>query len=137
VVRLAGGYVGDLRPGDRILAVPKWTTSVTSAWTSKSWSASVAFARAMNWINYDRLALATAASTPGHRPEELVGSALRPYWREYVGVSRLSAAATRSISPRLALTANASNLFNVQVGDPDNVTVLPGRSVLLGVKARF
>ena len=68
VLQLASGYEGDLRPGDRILGVPKWTASATSAWTAQSWSASLAFARAMDWVNYDRLALATAASTPGHRP---------------------------------------------------------------------
>lgn len=137
VRRLATGYNGDLRPGDRMLGVPARTSSVTASWSASSWSANLAFSRASDWINYDRLALANSASDPTHRADDLVGPTLRAYWRQYAGVSRLNAGASRDLFRRVALTLSGSNLLNEQLGDPDNVTVLPGRAFLVGLRAKF
>jgi iron complex outermembrane receptor protein len=135
VRRLATGYTGDLQPGDRMLQVPARTMSLTAAWSGSRLSGSVTAYRAEDWINYDRLALAQAFNADSEPSRTLVGPALRPYWLTYPGVTHLRATATWSLGPRLALTLTGDNLLNRQTGEPDNVTVLPGRTVSLGLRA--
>ena len=91
--------------------------------------------RAEDWINYDRLALAQAFNVDSQPSRDLTGAALRPYWLTYAGVTHLRASATWSFNPRLALMLTGDNLLNQQTGEPDNVTVLPGRTVFVGFRA--
>lgn len=135
VQRLASGYTGDLAPGDRMLQVPARTMSLTAAWTGSRWSGSVTAYRAEDWINYDRLALTQAFREDSGPVRNFVGPSLRQYWRTYPGITHLRATASWSFSPRLALTLSGDNLLNQQTGEPDNVTVLPGRTVSLGLRA--
>jgi hypothetical protein len=37
----------------------------------------------------------------------------------------------------VTLVATGSNLFNYQRGEPDNITVVPGRTITMGMKAEF
>jgi iron complex outermembrane receptor protein len=140
VHRLASGYQGDLRTGDRILEVPARTYGFNASWTSGRWSASTSVARATDWINYDRLALAAAfaaaqSSSPPSRPP--VGTQLRQYWRTYDGVTRLGARGSLTLWRRSALTLSGDNLLGNQLGEPDNITVLPGRTLTLGLRTSF
>ncbi len=149
VARLSNGYGGDLRAGDRMLEVPARTLGLDASWTAARWSASVTVAHAADWINYDRLALSSAlssvlagapASAPGTgstvaRPP--VGAALRRYWMRYDGVTRASARASYALGRGATLLLSGENLLDRQLGEPDNVTVLPGRTVTLGVRAGF
>jgi hypothetical protein len=144
VDRLATGYQGDLRAGDRILEVPGRTYGLTAGWSHRQWSASAWVARAADWINYDRLALASAfaaAGTPGMSgppgPRPPVGAQLRSYWRPYDGVTRIGARATMLLWRDASLTLTGTNLLDRQLGEPDNVTVLPGRTLTLGIRTGF
>jgi iron complex outermembrane recepter protein len=139
VRKLAAGYTGDLRPGDRMLEVPARTMSVTAAWTGVRWLASLTAYRASSWINYDRVALAQAfaARDTTFRPPEFVGANLRTFWKDYGGVTHLKATATFNLLRGFALTLTGDNLLNRQTGEPDNVTVLPGRTISLGVRREF
>jgi iron complex outermembrane recepter protein len=136
VQRLAESYGGDLRVEDRMLEVPSRTLSLTGTWTAKSWSASMTGYRAADWINYDRLALAKDYAD-GAPTSSMIGESLRKYWLEYDGVTRLRASVSREIFSGWTLTMTGDNLLGYQLGDPDNVTVLPGRSVWLGLRAAF
>jgi iron complex outermembrane receptor protein len=140
VRQLASGYRGDLRAGDRIFEVPARTYGANATWTSRRWSASTSLTRAADWVNYDRLALAAAfaasqSSSPPTRPP--VGQQLRPYWRTYDGVTRLGARGAVTLWRRSALTLSGDNLLGTQLGEPDNITVLPGRTVTLGLRTSF
>jgi TonB dependent receptor. len=66
-----------------------------------------------------------------------VGSALRAYWREYEGTTRVSARASYAIRPRTWLSMSGENLLNRQLGEPDNVTVVPGRTINVGIRTAF
>jgi iron complex outermembrane receptor protein len=66
-----------------------------------------------------------------------LGDALRAYWRAYDGVTYLRAAFTRDLMRGFTLTLVGDNLLDYQVGEPDNLTVLPGRTISLGVRAAF
>ena len=141
VHRLVGGYRGDLRAGDRMLEVPARTVGLTAAWTQPRWSLSGTLARASDWVNYDRVALASAyaaVSTVGETGTDApVGRALADYWRDYPGVTRLGARGAFTLWRTTALTLAADNLLDRQTGEPDNVTVLPGRTLLVGLRTGF
>lgn len=141
VTRLAGGYRGDLRAGDRMLGVPARTLGARATWTTARGSVGVGVSRASDWVNYDRLALAdsvaAAFQSRGHGGERLVGQSLRSFWRHYDGLAHVDAQATIPIRRATSLLLRGDNLLNGQVGEPDNVTVLAGRTVTAGVRLVF
>jgi iron complex outermembrane receptor protein len=137
VTKLASDYTGDLRTGDRMLQVPASTASVTASWTGNRWFASIGGARAMDWINYDELAMTQQFTSGSHPAHELLGSQLRQYWRRYNGGLRLRATASRDIKDMFSIELSADNLLNYQRGEPDNITVVPGRTILSGVRVKF
>jgi iron complex outermembrane receptor protein len=137
VRRLAAGYTGDLRPGDRMLGVPVRTYGLDASWSERRWSALVGVARASDWTNYDRLALAQAYASTTRQPRELVGAPLRAYWRTYPGITHLRASLVREVASGFGVALTGENLLDRQRGEPDDATVLPGRALTLGVRARF
>jgi outer membrane receptor protein involved in Fe transport len=137
VRRVAKGYTGDLRVGDRMLEVPAKTGSLTAALTGASWTGSLTASRSWDWINYDAVALAGAFSNSTQTDAALVGQELRNYWLKYAGVTRLRASIGRNLFRGLAFTLSGENLLNRQHGEPDNVTVVPGRTLSFGLKARL
>ena len=132
VQRLAYAYSGDLRPGDRMLGVPARSGGVSAAWTTPRWSSSLTIARASDWIGYDGLALAASAVA-----QPITGVQLRNYWRTYPGVTRVDMLLTRQLVGALGLTLSGRNLLDVQRGEPDDLTVLPGRTLTAGLTAKF
>ncbi|MBK8250622.1 MAG: TonB-dependent receptor [Gemmatimonadetes bacterium] len=130
VERLARGYQGDLRPNDRVLQVPAHTVSLAANWLGRGWSATANVARAGNWINYDWLSLTSADRPP-------TGDALRGYWLRYPGTTRVGLVFTREVTSAFELMGSAENLLGTQRGEPDNVTIVPGRTMRAGLRAKF
>ncbi len=120
VKQVAAGYIGDLRVGDRML---------------EGWTSSVAASRSWEWIDYDRIALAGAFSNSTQADAELVGQQLRNFWLKYSGVTRLRASVGRTVFRGLSLNVSGENLLNRQHGEPDNITVVPGRTISFGLRA--
>ena len=137
VRRVAAGYTGDLVAGDRMLQVPARTASLNLAWTAPDWHAALTGTRALDWINYDELALSQAWVSADHPLHDLVGPRLRDYWRRYNGGLRLRATASRELRPGFSLEISADNLLNYQRGEPDNITIVPGRTIMTGVSIKF
>jgi iron complex outermembrane receptor protein len=137
VQRVARAYTGDLMPGDRMLAVPARTVSGTLAWVRRGLQLSSTIARASDWVNYDRLAIAQAWLNAGGDGRAVSGNKLRTFWVKYPGATRLRASASYGISRGLTLSATGENLLNYQRGEPDTITIVPGRTITLGVRARF
>ncbi|MFL5572021.1 MAG: TonB-dependent receptor plug domain-containing protein [Gemmatimonadaceae bacterium] len=135
VRRVLGNYVGDLRAGDRMLDVPSKTGSISAAWTGKAWTTSLNASRSWDWIGYDRIALAGAFSNSTQSDAELVGQELRKYWLKYSGVTRLRASVGRTIFGGLSFSLSGENLLDYQRGEPDNITVVPGRTLTVGLRA--
>ncbi|HYW11795.1 MAG TPA: TonB-dependent receptor [Longimicrobium sp.] len=132
VRNVAPTYTGDLRRGDRMLEVPARTLTLTGAYAGDGWSASLTGYRAFDWMGYDRLALARAAADGVD-----TGTGLRGYWRAYSGVTHLNAAAMADVPGGLVLVLAGENLLDHQRGEPDNATVVPGRTLTLGLRAAF
>jgi len=137
VQRVASGYSGDLRAGDRMLEVPARTVSATGSWKGNRWFSSLTLSRASDWTGYDRVAVANALTSGGLLPSDLVGDRLRSYWRQYAGVTRLRANFTRDLFRGVSLVLTGDNLLGQQRGEPDNATVVPGRTLTAGLKAKF
>ena len=137
VARLANGYRGDLRPGDRMLEVPARTLSLSATWTAPRWSTTWNASRANDWINYDGLALGESLASGTATPRDFAGSQLRAYWREYAGVTRLRGTIAFRLRGGTSLLFTGDNLLDYQRGEPDNVTVLPGRTIMAGLRADF
>jgi iron complex outermembrane recepter protein len=136
VRQLARGYGGDLRVGDRMLGIPARTSSISAQWSKRSWSAMLGATRASDWVNYDKLGLAWAV-VHGMTPDsQYMGQWLRSFWDRYDGVTRLRVSASRQFGDAVSVFASGENLLGEQVGEPDNITVLPGRVLSLGLRLR-
>jgi iron complex outermembrane receptor protein len=131
---VAPTYTGDLRAGDRMLDVPARTLSLSAMWSAAHWSASVTASRAEDWIYYDRLTLAKLYEAGNHG---FTGPTLRRYWITYPGVTHLRAAVTSELRYGFSLAVAGENLLDEQTGEPDNVTVLPGRALVLSLRRAF
>lgn len=137
VRKLASGYGGDLMTGDRMLQVPARTQSINASWMAAGWHASVGASQALDWINYDEIRLAQAVASQTRSARELSGVRLRQYWKTYDGGARVRASASRDIRQLFSLEISADNLLNRQTGEPDNITIIPGRTVMTGLRLRF
>ncbi|HUQ19072.1 MAG TPA: TonB-dependent receptor [Gemmatimonadaceae bacterium] len=137
VQKLAPGYGGDLRVGDRMLEVPAHTIGINAAFTDRRWSTAWSVSRATDWVNYDRVALASAFQNQTHSLGEFWGSQLRTYWRNYSGVTRIGGTFNFTVSRGISLSLRGENLLDKQMGEPDNVTIVPGRTVTGGLKVSF
>ncbi|HTJ23370.1 MAG TPA: TonB-dependent receptor [Gemmatimonadaceae bacterium] len=138
VRKRAAEYTGDLLTGDRMLQVPARTASLNVAWRALDWSAALTGSRAMDWINYDQLGLAQAWVSNSYPLRDLLGPRrLRQYWHRYDGGLHLGATASRDLRPDLSLEITADNLLNYQRGEPDNITIVPGRTIMTGVRIKF
>jgi iron complex outermembrane receptor protein len=133
---VARGYSGDLRVGDRMLQVPARTMSIAASWTQLRWTAGISASRASDWIGYDRLSLADS-SVAGAVAGSFVGGRLRDFWTEYDGALRLRATASRTVRRGVSVLFAGDNLMNVQQGEPDNITVVPGRTLQMSLRVDF
>jgi iron complex outermembrane receptor protein len=137
VRRVSSGYGGELRSGDRMLEVPSATLSGTATWTAPRGTMSLTAYRAFDWINYDRLALARDFQARSRAVELMSGSELRAYWRRYDGVPRMNTTVTLDLPRGAALVLSGDNLLDRQQGEPDNLTIVPGRTLMVGFRAAF
>ena len=137
VTQVAAEYGGELREGDRMLAVPARTTGVSLTWTPPRWQVQLGGTQVADWINYDRLGLAATYLRGGAPSRGLTGAALRSYWLRYGEVTRLRASVARELPRGLTMRLLGDNLLDRQRGEPDNVTIVPGRTLSFGIAARF
>lgn len=137
VQRVATRYGGELLPGDRMLEVPARTFSLQAAYSTSRWSTSWTVARAMDWVNYDQLRLAEQSHAANFDPKMITGLRLRDYWREYEGATRIRGNVAYAFSRAFSFTLSGDNLLNIQRGEPDNITVIPGRTLTAGIRTRF
>lgn len=138
VARVANGYGGDLRAGDRMLDVPARTASLSASWSATRWTLTTGLTRADDWVGYDRLAIGRALSSaePG-KEKDVWGARLRDYWTTYGGVTRVRASLTYRLVRGISAQFGGENLLNVQRGSPDNGTVTAGRTLTFGLRTTF
>ncbi len=138
VARVANGYGGELRVGDRMLDVPARTASINATWNATRWTVSTGLTHAADWVGYDRIAIGRALATtePG-KDKDVWGARLRDYWTTYSGVTRVRASMTYRLVRDISAQFGGENLLNVQRGAPDNGTVTAGRTLTFGLRTTF
>ena len=62
---------------------------------------------------------------------------LRQFWINYPGSTRLRATVSRDVWRGTTLTLTGENLLNHQRGEPDSISIVPGRTLSVGLRARF
>lgn len=134
---VAPSYSGDLRPGDRVLGVPERTGSVSAGIARRRWSTAWTVTRASNWIDYDRLAIAERLGDELENDDALTGEKLRRFWVRYHGATRLRGTVEVELPRGVSLRLTGENLTGKQRGEPDTMTILPGRTLVAGLTARF
>jgi iron complex outermembrane receptor protein len=120
-----------------MLEVPARTLGLNAGYEKGRLLISWRVSRASDWINYDRLSLLSAFANENSEASQFVGSELRSYWKEYDGVTRLGGRIGLAVSRGMTFTLDGENLLDEQRGEPDNITVLPGRTLSAGLKVRF
>lgn len=137
VRRIANGYTGDMRVGDRMLGVPARTLSGTATLVQNRYQITTTVSRAYDWVNYDRLGIANCILDSCLDYKDMAGRNLRRWWLHYPGATRLRSSFSFDLPRGLALTATGDNLLNHQRGEPDSITIVPGRTITVGLKARL
>jgi iron complex outermembrane receptor protein len=120
-----------------MLAVPGRTAGIAVTWTPPKWQLQLAGSQVADWVNYDRIGLASAFLRVGTPARGLTGDALRAYWMQYGEVTRLRMSVSRDLTRSLSVRFIGENLLDRQRGEPDNITIVPGRTVSFGFGARF
>ena len=134
VVRnLAPEYGGDLRPGDRLLGVPKHTAGVTAAYAlSNRTTVNAGMSYFGSWTNIDWLALAGVF----YGGQEYRGSN-RDYWIRYPSVTKLNAGLEQGVGQHVSLLISVENLTNNQRFEDTNISVIPGRRTTIGARLSY
>jgi iron complex outermembrane recepter protein len=65
------------------------------------------------------------------------GPWMRNFWRGYDGATDLRATVSRQVRPGIWLVMKGENLLGGQLGEPDNITIRAGRSLMFGARASF
>ena len=81
--------------------------------------------------------IASAFQNQTHTLGEFWGAQLRTYWRKYEGVTRLGGNFAYALGGGISLNLHGENLLDYQTGEPDNITVVPGRTITGGLKISF
>jgi outer membrane receptor protein involved in Fe transport len=137
VRKLSNSYTGDLRENDRMLAVPARTLSGSATLVQRQFQLTTTLSRASNWVNYDRLAIAECIISGCADYRNLAGQNLRRFWESYPGNTRMRMALSVDLPRGITLLGTGENLLNHQLGEPDSITIVPGRTITLGLRARF
>lgn len=128
VAALAPGYAGELAIGDRVPEVPVASGSATLTWRlgSVEWSAGATYIgkwRGYDWARY------VATETQG-----TAGRDLRPYLVDYKPLIRPNIGASGTAGREWSWFARVDNLLNIQRNERDNLQLLAGRTLVVGLR---
>ena len=136
---VADGYLGDLRAGDRMLAVPARTASLGASWVSARMvdGAHRDACRSTGSTTTASRSRARTRARDGAEQRAVTGWRLRNFWRPYDGDTHLRLSASRDVGRGLELLLIGDNLLGGQLGEPDNLTIRQGRTISGGLRASF
>ncbi len=132
VRRVSPSYTGDLRAGDQLLAIPKYTAGGTLAYTGSGWIASLGALHSSSWTNTDYFALYDSyfLDVPYR------GSG-RAYWITYPGFTKLRLAVSRHLWGGINTFLSVDNFTNSYAFESGNNVTPPGRMTTVGLDFRF
>jgi len=132
VQQLSPGYTGDLRPGDQLLLVPKYTAGATLAYSVGRTALNLGMTHVGSWTNYDNVAL--YAFYFGGQPYR---GSQRAYWLTYSAFTKLNLSVSQAVTNSLTVFVRSNNLTNNNVLEVSNVQVNTGRVTMIGVRTKL
>lgn len=139
VARLADGYHGELRQGDRMFDVPANTVTLSASYPMGRFTLATSATRAADWVGYDRARIGSALDAGAQvsgSPSTFEGPMLRNYWTTYDPITRWRASVTYRLRGDLSIVTGGENLLNVQRG-VDLTTITAGRTLTFGLRTVF
>ena len=128
VRRLSPTYSGDLKPGDRMLGIPKYTAGATVSYRAPRTVVALGATYVGWWIQYDNIALNAAFSNG-----TFTGS-FRDYWMTYPAFTKFRLSVSQTVSDRLSVFLQSDNLTNRNLTEHDNTYPNQGRVTMLGLR---
>jgi outer membrane receptor protein involved in Fe transport len=129
---LGPGYTGDLRIGDQVIGIPKYTGggSVTvSPWVGTSFSAGLTYVG--SWTNYDYLEEFSCFAGTGP-----CGTSTRDYLTTYPGFFKANASIDQELRPGVSAFLSVHNLTNKEAFEFNNLYPVTGRLTMAGVRVQ-
>ena len=128
VEALSKSYGGDLRVGDDVPEVPRWSGAASVAATRGTFSVSAGAAYLGPWTGYDWLGYYGALVAGDPAP------ALRDHWMRYASTIRPRLSLAQQVGERFSWFGRVENLTNAQRDTRDNLQIVAGRTVWVGVR---
>jgi outer membrane receptor protein involved in Fe transport len=130
---LAVGYTGELKVGDGLPGVPRYSAALSVGYdVFRRTSLTAGVTRIGSWTNVDWLAFYADIYGGGR-----YRGSQRAYWIQYPSVTKLSVGAEQEIGSRLNAFVAIDNATNNDAAELDNQTLLPGRKTTLGMRVRY
>jgi outer membrane receptor protein involved in Fe transport len=130
---LAVGYTGELKVGDGLPGVPRYSAALSVGYdVFRRTSLTAGVTRIGSWTNVDWLAFYADLYGGGR-----YRGSQRAYWIQYPSVTKLSVGAEQEIGSRLNAFVAIDNATNNDAAELDNQTLLPGRKTTLGMRVRY
>lgn len=130
VQKLESTYVGPLEVGKQVTGVPEWSAGASVTYSFLAGSASLSMTYVGERTNVDYVALYTDAfnGQPG---------IIFDYFVPYDAFTKLDLRLEQALSDRLSAFAWVENLNNAQEGEQHTMIPATGRTIGLGLRARF
>jgi outer membrane receptor protein involved in Fe transport len=131
--RLAPNYTGDYRTGDRVLDIPRTTASTTATYRAGHATAlSLTWTHIGSWVQTDWVAF--YGYLLGGEPFR---GSNRDYWMMYPSIDKLSLGASQDLSQQVSAFLQADNVGNNRRFESSNINPSMGRTLTLGLRARY
>lgn len=128
IQQLSATYVGDLRPGDQVLATPHTTAGGAvdiTAIPRATLTIGVTYVGTLT--NYDTRAQLTDFSRP----------TLRDYWMRYPAFTKVTVSLSRELTRNASAFVAVDNIVNNNAYESQNYLPTIGRMSMFGIRARF
>jgi outer membrane receptor protein involved in Fe transport len=133
VETLGPSYSGDLKVGDRLLAIPRNSAGATLTYSPLPRTALHAnFTYMANWNNYNWFALLPALY--GVTP---YAGSTRDYWMRYPAIAKIGIGVDQAIVDHLTGFVNVDNVGDNDRYEFDNLAVVPGRRTMVGLRLSY
>ncbi len=132
VRRLSPTYTGELRTGDDLLGIPRYTAGAMIAYSPGPLRLSVEATLLGRWVERDWLAYYGVLYA--HEPSR---GTLREYWMDYPAVRKFNVAASRDVTDHAEAFLRIDNLTGNRAYERVNVETAMGRAVTAGLRLRY
>jgi outer membrane receptor protein involved in Fe transport len=133
VRRLAAGYAGDYRVGDRIRGIPRRSAGAHLAYAPlEGTRLSASLTHLGSWTEYDYVSLfGVFFGSDPYRGSD------REYWMRYPSVTKVAVGVSQQLTPNVAAFLRLDNIGNNRRFEADNINPPMGRIITTGAQLSY